>query len=93
MAYERDRLAQSARDLVVFKRNDFQCVYCGHDGRTFEGWRHLVADHVVPRHLRVGLGKTRSSLRISHVGHVTSSRAGLRAGLRRGTLRTPRERF
>jgi 5-methylcytosine-specific restriction endonuclease McrA len=44
-AWELKRLAKSRRDLAVFIRHNFQCVYCGHDGRTFEGWRHLEVDH------------------------------------------------
>ncbi|SRR5216683_6065944 len=50
-AWELKRSAKSKRDLAVFIRDGFQCVYCGHDGRTFEGWCHLEVDHVVPKHL------------------------------------------
>jgi 5-methylcytosine-specific restriction endonuclease McrA len=32
----------------VFRRDRFECVYCGHDGRTFEGWTHLTVDHFLP---------------------------------------------
>ena len=35
-------------DEEVFKRDGFCCVYCGFDGRTFEGWKHLVVDHFKP---------------------------------------------
>ncbi|WP_408858567.1 HNH endonuclease [Acidiphilium sp. PA] len=32
----------------MFKRDGFQCLYCGWDGRTFEGWRYLTIDHINP---------------------------------------------
>jgi 5-methylcytosine-specific restriction endonuclease McrA len=32
----------------IYKRDGFRCVYCGHDGSTFEGWRFLTIDHFVP---------------------------------------------
>jgi len=36
-------------DQEVFKRDGFKCVYCGHDGRTFDGWKFLQVDHFKPR--------------------------------------------
>jgi 5-methylcytosine-specific restriction endonuclease McrA len=56
-AWELQRLEKSKRDLAVFIRNGFRCVYCEHDGTTFEGWCHLVVDHVVPKHLARQQGK------------------------------------
>ena len=32
----------------IYRRDGFRCVYCGHDGTTFEGWRFLTLDHFVP---------------------------------------------
>jgi hypothetical protein len=37
------------RDEEVFQRDGFRCVYCDHDGRTFEGWAFLVVDHFKPK--------------------------------------------
>lgn len=37
------------RDEEVFARDSFRCVYCGFDGRTFEGWKYLQVDHFKPR--------------------------------------------
>jgi 5-methylcytosine-specific restriction endonuclease McrA len=34
--------------LEIFRRDGFQCLYCGFDGRTFEGWRYLTIDHIDP---------------------------------------------
>ncbi len=36
-------------DEQVFQKDGFRCVYCGFDGRSFEGWRFLVVDHFRPR--------------------------------------------
>lgn len=36
------------KDEVVFERDNFQCVYCGFDGRTFKGWAFLQVDHFKP---------------------------------------------
>ena len=47
-------------DEEVFKKDGFRCVYCGHDGRTFEGWKFLVVDHFKPR--TKGGGKDLSNL-------------------------------
>lgn len=33
----------------VFETDGFRCVYCGFDGRSFEGWVFLVVDHFKPR--------------------------------------------
>ena len=38
-------------DEEVFVKNGFQCVYCGFDGRSFEGWKFLQVDHFKPRSL------------------------------------------
>jgi CRISPR-associated endonuclease Csn1 len=32
----------------IYRRDGFRCVYCCHDGTTFEGWRFLTLDHVIP---------------------------------------------
>ena len=32
----------------IYRRDGFRCVYCGHDGSNFEGWRFLTLDHFVP---------------------------------------------
>jgi len=37
------------RDARVFRRCNFTCVYCGFDGRPFDGWMQLSIDHVIPR--------------------------------------------
>jgi 5-methylcytosine-specific restriction endonuclease McrA len=37
------------RDLEVFRRDGFKCVYCDFDARTFEHWAFLAVDHFVPR--------------------------------------------
>ena len=34
--------------LAIYQRDGFQCLYCGFDGRTFEGWRYLTIDHINP---------------------------------------------
>lgn len=36
-------------DEEVFSKNDFRCVYCDFDGRTFDGWKHLIVDHFKPK--------------------------------------------
>jgi 5-methylcytosine-specific restriction endonuclease McrA len=36
-------------DEEVFAREGFKCVYCGFDGRSFEGWVFLQVDHFKPR--------------------------------------------
>lgn len=33
----------------TYERDHFTCVYCGFDGRTFDGWMQLSIDHVLPR--------------------------------------------
>ena len=38
-------------DEQVFAKDGFRCVYCGHDGRTFDGWVFLQVDHFKPRAL------------------------------------------
>jgi 5-methylcytosine-specific restriction endonuclease McrA len=38
----------SPLDERVFARDGFRCVYCGHDGRTFDGWAFLQVDHFKP---------------------------------------------
>jgi 5-methylcytosine-specific restriction endonuclease McrA len=37
------------RDLRVFQRDKFCCVYCGYCGDTFKTWRYLTVDHFKPR--------------------------------------------
>ncbi len=37
------------RDLRIFQRDKFRCVYCGYTGKTFETWRYLTIDHLNPR--------------------------------------------
>jgi 5-methylcytosine-specific restriction endonuclease McrA len=39
------------KDEVVFARDGFRCVYCGFDGREFDGWTFLQIDHFKPRSL------------------------------------------
>ena len=34
--------------LDIYERDGFRCLYCGFDGRTFEGWRNLTIDHINP---------------------------------------------
>ena len=41
----------NAEESDVFKKCHFTCVYCGFDGRTFDGWMQLSVDHIMPRHL------------------------------------------
>jgi 5-methylcytosine-specific restriction endonuclease McrA len=38
-------------DHEVFRRDSFQCVYCGFDGRSFDAWTFLQVDHFIPRSL------------------------------------------
>ena len=38
-------------DEEIFGRDGFRCVYCGFDGRTFEGWAFLEVDHFRPKRL------------------------------------------
>ena len=33
----------------VYKRDNFQCCYCGFDGRPFPSWFQLSIDHILPR--------------------------------------------
>ena len=35
-------------DEQVFAKDGFRCVYCGFDGRAFEGWVFLQVDHFIP---------------------------------------------
>jgi 5-methylcytosine-specific restriction endonuclease McrA len=35
--------------LPIFRRDGFQCQYCGFDGSAFEGYFFLTVDHVVPQ--------------------------------------------
>jgi 5-methylcytosine-specific restriction endonuclease McrA len=37
------------RDLRIFQRDKFRCVYCEYFGGTFETWRYLTVDHFSPR--------------------------------------------
>lgn len=30
-------------------RDHFTCIYCGFDGRSFEGWMQLSTDHIRPK--------------------------------------------
>jgi 5-methylcytosine-specific restriction endonuclease McrA len=39
------------KDEEIFARDGFRCVYCGFDGREFEGWAFLQVDHFKPRSL------------------------------------------
>ena len=34
--------------VEVFERDDYRCVYCGLDCRSFELWRFLTVDHLLP---------------------------------------------
>jgi 5-methylcytosine-specific restriction endonuclease McrA len=36
-------------DEEVFEKNNFQCVYCGFDGRDFKHWAYLQVDHFIPK--------------------------------------------
>ena len=38
-------------DEQVFAKDDFRCIYCGYDGRTFNGWALLQVDHFKPKAL------------------------------------------
>jgi 5-methylcytosine-specific restriction endonuclease McrA len=42
-------MPRNIKDEEVFERDGFRCVYCGHDGSTFEGWAFLQVDHWKPR--------------------------------------------
>jgi 5-methylcytosine-specific restriction endonuclease McrA len=33
----------------VFRRDHFTCLYCGFDGRSFDGWMQLSLEHILPR--------------------------------------------
>jgi 5-methylcytosine-specific restriction endonuclease McrA len=35
---------------AIYKKCHFSCVYCGFDGRPFDGWMQLSIDHVFPQH-------------------------------------------
>lgn len=47
-------------DEEIFARDGFMCIYCGFDGRSFEGWQFLEVDHFKPRCL--GGGDDRENL-------------------------------
>jgi len=34
---------------TTYERYNFTCVYCGFDGRSFDGWMQLSIDHVRPK--------------------------------------------
>jgi hypothetical protein len=36
-------------DKATYEKCHFTCVYCGFDGRTFDGWMQLSIDHIRPR--------------------------------------------
>jgi len=42
-------MATIERDVRIFARDSFHCVYCDYDGSTFERWRYLAVDHFVPK--------------------------------------------
>ena len=44
-----EEITSRPSDHEVFRRDGFRCVYCGHDGRTFETWAFLEVDHFKPR--------------------------------------------
>jgi len=44
-------MSKKYADEEVFQRDGFRCVYCGFDGRQFEGWAFLVVDHFKPKRL------------------------------------------
>ncbi|MBF0537498.1 MAG: HNH endonuclease [Nitrospirae bacterium] len=33
----------------IHKRDNFICQYCGYDGRSFDNWRQLTIDHILPQ--------------------------------------------
>lgn len=39
----------AANEAATHERCHFTCVYCGFDGRTFDGWMQLSIDHILPR--------------------------------------------
>ena len=39
------------RDVRIFARDKFTCVYCGYVADTYEKWRYLAIDHFIPRAL------------------------------------------
>lgn len=45
---------KSGRSLLsygceTYQRDNYTCVYCGFDGRTFDNWLQLSVDHILPR--------------------------------------------
>lgn len=42
-------MAAIERNVRIFARDGFHCVYCDYDGSTFERWRYLAVDHFIPR--------------------------------------------
>lgn len=39
----------SESDEATYEKCHFTCVYCGFDGRTFDGWMQMTIDHILPK--------------------------------------------